>query len=227
MAKINRSYVKNIKNIDEFVAELNGATAYIIGGNTRGKTTFCSFLISRLMGDKPDVEVLKDKAKSGEASIKMDDGSEFRYVINPNGTEKLTYVYSDGKEVKATKEIINKYLPNKFFDVNKFVVATPKEKIYILTKALGIDITEEQKKINDLIPVREERYRQKKAKQALYDEFKIYLSLSFDSIEELKSKKKLMLESYQKSVEEINKINKEIEERNKIKIEEEKKKIDE
>jgi hypothetical protein len=228
MAKINKAFVKNIKNIDEFEADLNGATAYIVGGNTKGKTTFCSFLINRLMGDKPDADVLKDKAKNGEASIKTNDGAEFRYTISPSGSEKIVYVYPNGNEVRATKEIINKYLPNKFFDINKFVTATPKEKIYILTKALGIDITEEQKRINDLIPVREERYRQKKAKQSLYEEFKAYLDMPLiNSIEELKAKKRGIIESYQKTVEEINKINKEIEDRNKKRIEQEKLKIDE
>jgi hypothetical protein len=227
MAKINKTYIKNIKNIDEFQADLNGVTAYIVGGNTKGKTTLCTFLINRLMGDKPDADVLKDKLKKGEASIKMDDGAEFRYTISPNGAEKITYINSNGIEVRATREIIGKYLPNKFFDVNKFVVATPKEKIYILTKALGIDISEEQRQINDLIPVREERYRQKKAKQSLFEEFKEYLTIQTEArIEELKEKKRAIIETYQKNVNEINKLNKEIEERNKKRIEEEKEKID-
>lgn len=226
MAKINKTYIKNIKNIDEFQADLNGATAYIVGGNTKGKTTLCTFLINRLMGDKPDADVLNDKLKKGEASIKMDDGAEFRYTISPNGSEKITYIHSNGIEVRATREIIGKYLPNKFFDINKFVDATPKEKTNILTKALGIDISEEHAKINELIPVREERYRQKKAKQSLFEEFKDYINIPIDNVDELKAKKKALIDEYQKEVDAINKINKEIEERNKKRIEEEKEKID-
>lgn len=178
------------------------------------------------MGEKFDAEVLKNKALNGEASIKMDDGAEFKYTISPNGVEKLVYVYSNGVEVRATKEIISKYLPQKFFDINKFVLATPKEKTNILTKALGIDISEEQAKINELIPVREERYRQKKAKQSLFDEFKDYLNIPIGNVDELKAKKKALIDEYQKEVDAINKINKEIEERNKKRIEEEKAKID-
>lgn len=227
MAKINRTYVKNIKNIDEFVADLNGATAYIIGGNTKGKTTLCSFLINRLMGDKPDADVLKDKAKNGEASIKMDDGGEFRYTITPNGTEKIVYVYQNGVEVKATREIIGKYLPNKFFDINKFITSSPKEKIQLLTRALGVDITEEQRKINELVTVREERFRQRKNKQSLYEEFKAYLEIDVKKLEDLKVKRKEIIDNYQKTLEEINKYNKEVEIRNQKRIEEEKLKIDE
>jgi len=227
MAKINKTYIKNIKNIDEISVELNGATAYIIGGNTKGKTTLCSFLINRLMGEKYDAEVLKNKALKGEAYIKMSDGSEFKYTISPNGIEKLVYIYSNGNEVRATKEIISKYLPQKFFDINKFIVATPKEKIYILTKALGIDISEEQAKINELIPVREERYRKKKAKQSMFEEFKDYLIIPPKNIDELKAKKKAIIEAYQKEVDRVNKVNKEIEDRNKKRIEQEKTKIDE
>lgn len=227
MAKINRTYVKNIKNIDEFVADLNGATAYIIGGNTKGKTTLCSFLINRLMGDKPDVDVLKDKAKNGEASIKMNDGGEFRYTITPNGTEKIVYVYQNGVEVRATREIISKYLPNKFFDINKFITSSPKEKIQLLTRALGVDITEEQRKINELVTVREERFRQRKNKQSLYEEFKAYLEIDIKELDDLKVKRKEIIDNYQKTLEEINKYNKEVEIRNQKRIEEEKLKIDE
>jgi len=227
MAKINRTYVKNIKSIDEFVADLNGATVYVIGGNTKGKTTLCSFLINRLMGDKPDTDVLKDKAKNGEASIKMDDGGEFKYTISPNGSEKIVYVYQNGIEVKATREIIGKYLPNKFFDINKFITSSPKEKIQLLTKSLGIDITEEQKKINELVTIREERFRHKKSKQSLYEEFKKYLELDVKELEDLKAKRKEIIESYQKTLEEINRYNKEVEIRNQKRIEEEKLKIDE
>lgn len=227
MAKINRTYVKNIKNIDEFVADLNGATVYIIGGNTKGKTTLCSFLINRLMGDKPDVDVLKDKAKNGEASIKMDDGGEFRYTITPNGTEKIVYVYQNGVEVRATREIIGKYLPNKFFDINKFITSSPKEKIQLLTRALGVDITEEQRKINELVTVREERFRQRKSKQSLYEEFKAYLEIDVKELDDLKVKRKEIIDNYQKTLEEINKYNKEVEIRNQKRIEEEKLKVDE
>jgi predicted ATP-dependent endonuclease of OLD family len=86
--KINKSVVKNIKNIDEFEVDFNGATAYIIGGNTKGKTTFIRFLIDRLLSNTNDSRVLKDQTKEGYSEIQMSDGASFRYIITPEGKEK-------------------------------------------------------------------------------------------------------------------------------------------
>ena len=234
MAKINKSLIKNIKNIEEFSADLNGCTAFIIGGNTKGKTTFCKFLFDRLMGIKhsssPE-EVLKDKENSGVAMITMDDGNAFKYEIKPNGTEKLSFI-SNGVEIRATKEIISKYLPNKFFDINKFILATPKEKIYLLTKALGVDVSAEIDKIQELIPIREERFREKKHKEAVYKEASqgsslISISELQDKLSKLNEQKNKLLSEYNKTLKEIEEKNKQIQLNNNEIIEKERKKVEE
>lgn len=211
MAKITRSEIKNIKNISEFSADLNGCTAYIIAGNTKGKTTFIRFLLERLMGNKYKPEVLNDKTKQGYASIKMDDGNEFIYTLESDGKEKLTFV-SNSLEFKVTKEIVNKYIPNSYFDIDAFVNATPKEKVNILTKTLGIDVSEEKQKLKQLISIREERFRAKNQAKSLYQEFQIYSKpIDENQIKQVEYERKKIIEEYENKVKSINEKNKETE----------------
>jgi len=142
--KIIKSKVKNIKSISEFEIELNGNTAYIIGGNTKGKTTFIRFLFDRLSLNKTnDNSILKDKKQDGISEIIMSDGCSFKYIITSEGKEKLIY-RSNGIEVRATKEIIGKYI-GKPFDIDKFLELQPKEKYEYITKIFNIDVSEEKK----------------------------------------------------------------------------------
>lgn len=205
--KINKSVVKNIKNIDEFEVDFNGATAYIIGGNTKGKTTFIRFLIDRLLSNTNDSKVLKDKTKEGYSEIQMSDGASFRYIITPEGKEKLSYM-SNGIEVKATKEIINKYI-SKPFDIDRFLNSTPKEKVELLTKALNIDITKEKQELVEAINNRRTWLNIKNEREAVLKN-STFVEGNVIDIDSLLAKKKNIIDKYEKEVEEVNKKNEQI-----------------
>ncbi len=198
--KIKRSIIKNVKNIDEFDVELNGATAYIIGGNTKGKTTFCSFLFDRLRSQTNDQRVLKNKDKEGIAEIEMTDGCKFRYEISPSGREKLTYVFN-GTEIKATKEIINKYI-GKEFDIDEFLQLQPKQKVDYLCKLYGVDVSELQKHLVEKISERRILKNEFEKSKALFEQTE-QPSLQEIDIEAIKKQKELYEKQY---IEELQKI---------------------
>jgi len=205
--KINKSIVKNIKNIDEFEVDFNGATAYIIGGNTKGKTTFIRFLIDRLLSNTNDSKVLKDKTKEGYSEIQMSDGASFRYIITPEGKEKLSYI-SNGIEVKATKEIINRYI-SKPFDIDRFINSTPKDKVELLTRALNIDITQEKQDLVEAINNRRTWLNIKNEREAVLKN-STFVEGDVIDIDALLAKRKSIIDKYEKEVEEVNKKNEQI-----------------
>lgn len=100
MAKINRTYVKNIKNIDEFVADLNGATAYIIGGNTKGKTHF--FRETEDDIDLDEKYYLQMALATSNEEYRRFCVNEFNYKTLCGDQDTDVYLYSNGMSVVKT-----------------------------------------------------------------------------------------------------------------------------
>lgn len=203
--KIKTSRIVNIKNISEFNADLNGYTAYVIGGNTKGKTTFINFLVDRLNGITNDASVLKDKTKDGLAEMVLSDGNSFKYIITPEGKEKLIFKLKDGIEVKATKEIISRYI-SKPFDIDRFLNSTPKEKVGLLLKAFNIDITNDKEELSQAVQNRRVWLNIMKEREAIFKNTEKVEGEPID-IDELYKKKETILKEHNKKVKEIEDIN--------------------
>lgn len=137
--KIKRITVENFKAISKEVADFNGCSAIITGGNNRGKTSLLSGLISRLQGEKPELIVKKGEEK-GMNMIELTDGS----IIEWNFTEKserLSFTTKEG--LRVTSGVISgiggKYFGRKF-DIDAFLNKPPKMQNKELQSILGLDL---------------------------------------------------------------------------------------
>ena len=202
--KVKRSYVKNIKSIEEFEATFNGMSAYIVAGNGKGKTTFLRILFDRINGETNNANILRRKDENGIAEIEFTDNNILRYTITPDGKEKLSFIYN-GIEVKATKEILERYSSN-VFNIDRFINAQPKEKQELLYKYFNIDIQEEKKALKDLISER------RLFKNIIEEKGNVLKNINIHqreiNVDELIKQRDSILQDYENKVNEINAQNK-------------------
>ena len=136
--KINRIEVNNLKAISEQTADFNGCSAIITAGNDEGKTTLLRGLIDRFRGERPDI-ILKEGEKKGYSVMELTDGSiiEWRFT---DKTEAFSYTTKEGMKITqgVLKAVGEKYFGIKF-DIDKFLLATPKVGMTMLGKLVGLD----------------------------------------------------------------------------------------
>lgn len=167
--KIKTIKVKNIKNVNEFGVDLNGATVILTAGNNKGKTTVLRSLIDRLRGEKPEL-ILKTGESEGKAELELTDGSKFEWQIKED-KEKLSYTTSEGIKINTVRDISKIYFPE-IFDVDAFLQAQPKQQIAMLQKLAGIDFTsldEEYKKAYEDRHLINRRVADEKSRLVTYD----------------------------------------------------------
>lgn len=143
--KIKTITVENFKAISLGVANFDGCSAIVTGGNNKGKTSIMRGLIDRFNGEKPELIVKKDEQK-GFYLMELTDGSKIEWKFTEKG-EKITYFTHDGFKVpNALTEIGKRYFGTPF-DIDKFLNSTPTKQNEKLQKLLGIDFTEIDKKL--------------------------------------------------------------------------------
>jgi hypothetical protein len=140
MAKTQRIVVTNFKALAQADVNFNGCTAIITAGNNKGKTTLLRGIVDRIRGSKPEV-IVKEGEKEGRGVIELTTGEKFVWEFDNEGTDKLTFVTTEGFKTKATKEIRDRYYPPQF-DIDKFMNSSPKEGSKQLQKAVGLDFSE-------------------------------------------------------------------------------------
>lgn len=143
--KIQKIEVKNFKAISEQEATFNGCSAIITAGNNAGKTSLLRGLIDRLRGEKPEV-IVKDGEKNGNSIIELSDGS----VIEWKFTEKSeSFSYTTKEGIKQTTGVISaigeKYFGIKF-DIDKFLNSSAKVQSTQLSKLVGLDFDDVDKR---------------------------------------------------------------------------------
>lgn len=140
MAKIKRIEITNLKAISDLVADFNGCTAIITGGNNKGKTTLLRSIPDRIRGEKPEL-VLKHSEKEGKGILTLTTDERFEWEFDNTGKEKLIFVTKDGYKQAVTKQIANKFFPE-LFDIDVFLQASPKDQSLMLQKLVGVDFTD-------------------------------------------------------------------------------------
>lgn len=142
MPRIKKITVTNLKAVSEYTADFNGCTAIITAGNNKGKTSFLTVFTDRLKNVIP-AELLKEGTKEGGSTIELDNGEKFIWEVGTKNKagEKLTYVTKDDIRFPLTAAIAKKYFPSSF-DVDKFLLKSPKEQNKDLQKLIGLDLTE-------------------------------------------------------------------------------------
>lgn len=149
MSKIQRISVYNLKAISELTADFNGCTAIVTGRNNSGKTTFLRTPIDRIRGSKPEI-ILKLNEKEGFTELDLTTGEKFRWVFDSKtkAGEKLIFITKDNIKKPLTREIADRYFPATF-DVDKFLIAQPKQQRKMLQELVGVDFTEVDKRYDD------------------------------------------------------------------------------
>lgn len=139
--KIQKIEVTNLKAVSSQTADFNGCSAIITAGNRKGKSTMLKSLIDRFHSEKPEI-IVKEGEEKGNYTMWLTDGS----CIEWNFTEKsesFAFITSDG--IKMTTGVL-KAIGEKYFgipfDIDKFLLSTPKEQSKQVCKLLGLDFSE-------------------------------------------------------------------------------------
>jgi hypothetical protein len=139
MSKVKKITVSNLKAISSQVADFDGCTAIITGGNNKGKTSFLRSLPDRLRGIKPDV-ILKSGESEGSAEWELTTGEKFIWTFNDK-TEKLIFITNDNIKVSVSKDISNRFFPA-IFDVDRFLQDAPAKQRKTLQDLVGLDFSD-------------------------------------------------------------------------------------
>ena len=140
MSKIKRIQITNFKAIDAHEADFNGCPAIITGGTNRGKTSFLRGIPDRIRGIRPEL-ITKQGEQEGNGMLVLTTGERFEWDFNDTGKDSLKFFTKDGYKSAVTKEIVQKFFPA-VFDIDKFLLSSPKEQAKQLQKIIGIDFTE-------------------------------------------------------------------------------------
>lgn len=135
--KVKSISIKNIKAIDEKVVEFNGCTAIITWWNNKWKSTLLRSLPDRIRGLKPD-QIVKIWETDWRVEWKLTDWSTIVRTVTEEWKEKFSYILENGLEIKDS---VISFLQSKYFgewfDIDKFLLATPKTQKDMVQKLIG------------------------------------------------------------------------------------------
>lgn len=134
MTKVQKIFVRNLRQIDEMTTTFNWCTAIVTGGNNKGKSTLLKSIVERLRWDKTNI--VKDGKQSGEAEWTFTDGSVLSWEILGE-SDKIVYTTKDGIKTSSIKEICNR-LFGVGFDIDEFLWAQPKRQKEIMQWLVGL-----------------------------------------------------------------------------------------
>ena len=141
MSKIKKITLSNFKAIKGTLeADFKGCTAIITAGNNKGKTSFLRGIPDRMRFTRPEI-IVNDGEESGKGEMILTTGEKFLWDFDVKGKDKLTYITTEGLKVGLTKEIGEKFFPA-LFDIDKFLMSTPKKQTEQLQQILGVDFTD-------------------------------------------------------------------------------------
>lgn len=167
-SKVEEIIIDNVKAISHLDAQLGGYSAFVIGKNGGGKSTFISFLIKRLQGIKPSV-ILKEGTENGYAFMKLTTGETFEWKINPErkgDLSEIKFTTKDGIKVPVTTAIAERFFPVNF-NVDKFIRSRPQEQQKELEKISGIDLDDVNIRYKEQFELRTAKKKQLKTQEAV------------------------------------------------------------
>lgn len=152
--KVKRIHVQNVKAVVDQELNLNGATAILMGGNNKGKSTLLTALKDRLLKLKAD-HIVRRGETEGLYEMEFTSGDIISWELSTKtkAGEKLTLISKDGTKTSVITDIIKWFAPNNF-DIDKFLNESPAAQRKTLEKLLGLDFSSLDEK---LIKATEER----------------------------------------------------------------------
>jgi recombinational DNA repair ATPase RecF len=166
--KVKRIKVQNVKAIKEQELNLNGATAILMGGNNKGKSTLLRSLKDRLLKMKAD-QLVRQGETDGLYVMEFTTGDRIEWELSTKtkSGEKLTLISADGSKTSAITEIINWFAPSNF-DIDKFLNETPAAQRKTLEKLLGLDFTKLDEKYAVAVEERKDAKRDVERIEIMY-----------------------------------------------------------
>lgn len=145
--KVKRIKVQNVKAIKEEEINLNGATAIIMGGNNKGKSTLLTTLKDRLLKLKAD-HLVRQGETQGMYLMEFTSGDRIEWELSTKtkSGEKMTLISKDGTKTSAITEIIKWFEPSNF-DIDKFLNATPAAQRKTLETLMKLDFSKIDEKL--------------------------------------------------------------------------------
>lgn len=140
MSKIQSISFVNFKAIDKYEADFKGCTAIITSGNGKGKTSFLKGLTDRIRFVRPEIMVKRGE-EAGKGEMTLDTGEKFIWEFDVSGKDKLSYIDSKAIKQSVTVALGERFFPP-IFDIDKFLLSSPKEQAKQLQKIVGIDFTD-------------------------------------------------------------------------------------
>lgn len=134
MTKVQKIFVRNLRQIDEIETTFNGCTAIVTGGNNKGKSTLLKSIVERLRWDKTNI--VKEWKQSWEAERTFTDWSTLSWEILWE-SDKIVYTTKDWIKTSSIKEICSK-LFWVGFDIDEFLQAQPKKQKEIMQWLVGL-----------------------------------------------------------------------------------------
>lgn len=159
--KIENITVTNFKALVDAEINLEGCSCIVTGDNDLGKSSLLKGLIDRFRGEIPELIVRQGETKGGYTMV-LTDGSKIEWLFTAK-TERFKFTTVDGvlEKTGVFSSIAKKYFGEKF-DIDKFLVGTPKHQEKELQRLVGLDFTDINKRLKVQFDLRTDANRELK-----------------------------------------------------------------
>lgn len=162
---VEKAIIQNFKGIEELEVELGGRSVYVIGGNSKGKTSFISAIFSALTGKKLPPEPIKKGENEGRIEIELDDkfAVELKFKKQTRGKDKgklkttlSLYNIDTGEKIESPRTVLNSIIGSLDFNPFDFMALQPTPQLAYFCKSFGVNVKkldDEYKELNELITI--------------------------------------------------------------------------
>jgi hypothetical protein len=163
--KVVFAEVQNFKGVTHQVLELDGKSAWLIGGNGKGKSSLIDALLSTVDSQYIPSQPIKDGEDRGVINIKLagtNNGKDEEYEISITFTPSMrtgrVKLKHNGQEItRAPKDMLKSIFGKISFDIYEFISSPKKEQVKTLKVLTGAE--EKLNSIDFTIQSEREEYR--------------------------------------------------------------------
>lgn len=136
--KIQRLSINNVLAIEELDLDVSDGLV-VKGVNGSGKTSILDAL-KLAFGDKARTELIHKGKERGEVLLVMEDGTEIRREITPEGMQRAQIKGPDGKKVATPQRFLDTIARALSFNPVQFLALPAKQQTKLLADAFPVDI---------------------------------------------------------------------------------------
>jgi len=143
--KITQFRVQDFKGVELVDVEVRDTGLFIIGGECdAGKTSLLDGIMAALGGERfVAAGAVRDGASKGEVQVSTSNG----LTVKRSFTAKGSYLtVTDAAGMKGNQGTLDKFISLFALDAPRFLAANDKERVGLLLKALGADLTDSERR---------------------------------------------------------------------------------